>query len=218
MPVLATLIGDVIGSKESEDRSRLHEALMDVLAAANGILKPFQPLHTTIGDEFQGGFTSVADAVRASLVLRVELHERAGVDSRYGLGYGDVTVFETRAPMTQDGPGWWAARAAVERARHMAKAHRTSFVRTCLDPWPPERPDRAMEAAALDAFLICRDATIDQMSQRARRLLVGLMLGRAQGDLADEEGITQSAVSQSLGRSGAAAIVAAQQRLAEAFR
>jgi hypothetical protein len=68
----------------------------------------------------------------------------------------------------------------------------------------------------MEAFLICRDATIDQMNDRQRRLLLGLLLGRSQTQLATKEGITQGAVSQSLRHSGAFAIEAAQLRLENA--
>jgi hypothetical protein len=61
--------------------------------------------------------------------------------------------------------------------------------------------------------LFCRDSIVDRMNGRQRRLLWGLLLGRTQAQLADDEGITQGAVSQSLHRSGARAIEAAQQRL-----
>ena len=52
------------------------------------------------------------------------------------------------------------------------------------------------------------------MGERAQRLLLGWLLGRTQTELAEQEGISQSAVSQSLGRSGAYALRDAQDALA----
>jgi hypothetical protein len=213
---MVTLIGDVIGSREfsdSADRAQLQRALEQTLVRANQLLAPVQPLEPTVGDEFQGGFADVATAVRATLIVRIELLdgvgadklEGVGADSRYGLGHGPVTVFEkTRSPVSQDGPGWWAARGAIDRAKELSESPRTAFARTCFDGTGGE---------PLDAFLLCRDGIVNQMSARGRRLLLGLLLGRPQWELADEEGITQSAVSQSLARSGAFAIEAAQLRL-----
>jgi hypothetical protein len=213
---LATLIGDVVGSREHVDRYSLQRSLNAVLDLANGFLKPVQPLECAVGDEFQGGFSDVAAAAQASLLLRLALLVRGvGTDSRYGLGYGEVTIFDrARIPVSQDGPGWWSARAAIERAKLLADSPRTSFVRACFGPWPDE-PDAPPNAGAVESFLFCRDAIVDRMNDRQRRLLLGLMLGRTQAQLAADEGITQGAVSQSLRRSEAFAIEAAHARLGE---
>jgi hypothetical protein len=214
---LATLIGDVVASRGHVDRSGLQRSLDAVLAWANELLDPVQPLELAVGDEFQGGFSRAAEATRASLLIRLALlGGEAGADSRYGLGHGEVTVFdEARAPVSQDGPGWWSARDAIERAKRLAEVPRTSFVRTCFGSWPEERGASLPEAAALEPFLLCRDAIVERMNDRQRRLLLGLMLGSSQAQLAAEEDITQGAVSQSLHRSGAFAIEVSQERLRE---
>lgn len=215
--VFATLIGDLIGSKRADDRPALQRALVRALHTVNSRLEPPQPLQPTVGDEFQGGFSDVATAAKASLLLRLELLAHGETDSRYGLGYGAVTVFaETPSPRSQDGPGWWSARAAIERSKELAESSRTRtpFARTCFERWEDEEPGvRRSEAAALNAFLICRDATVGQMAPRGRRLLLGLMLDQPQSWLAEQEGITQSAVSQNLASSGSFAIEAAQRSL-----
>lgn len=214
---MATLIGDVVGSKLATDRAGLQRSLGAVLESINERLAPAQPLELTVGDEFQGAFWDVATAVRTSLLVRVALLDNAGVDSRYGLGYGDVTVFDgTGSRVVQDGPGWWAARTAIDRAKRTAASRGTGFARTCFERWADEPGARGLEAAALDGFLLCRDASVDRMSPRGRRLLAGVLLGRTQAELAEVEGITQSAVSQSLASSGAGAIEAAQRGLEEA--
>jgi hypothetical protein len=214
---LTTLIGDVVASRDHGDRVGLQRSLSTVLAWANELLSPAQPLELALGDEFQGGFSDVATATRASLLLRLALLVgEAGVDSRYGLGHGEVAVFDdARAPVSQDGPGWWSARDAIERAKRLADSSRTSFVRTCFGSWPVETGASLSEVAAVEPFMFCRDATVERMNDRQRRLLLGLMLGRSQELLAAEEGITQGAVSQSLHRSGAFAIEIAQERLLE---
>jgi hypothetical protein len=213
--LLATLIGDLVSSKQHVDRRGLQRSLKAVLDAVNERLKPVQPLELTVGDEFQGGFSSVALAARASLLVRLELLAReVGGDSRYGLGHGEVTVFDAgRFPASQDGPGWWSARQAIDRAKALAESPRTSFARTCFGYWPEEYGNKDANAAAVEAFLLCQDATVAQMNPRQRRLLLGLMRGRPQAQLAADEGITQSAVSQNLRRSGAFAIEAAHLRL-----
>jgi hypothetical protein len=216
---LATLIGDVVASREHVDRGGLQRSLSAVLSWANELLDPVQPLELAVGDEFQGGFSDVAAATRASLLLRLALLVgEAGADSRYGLGHGEVTVFDqTRAPVSQDGPGWWSARDAIERAKRLADSPRTSFVRTCFGSVPEEIGASPPELAAVEPFLFCRDAIVERMNDRQRRLLLGLMLGRSQAQLSIEEGITQGAVSQGLHRSQAFAVEIAQERFREAL-
>jgi hypothetical protein len=87
------------------------------------------------------------------------------------------------------------------------------FTRTCFGLGPRNPDDSYAEAAAVESFLFCRDAIVERMNARQRRLLLGLMSGRSQADLAAEENITQGAVSQNLHRSGAFAIEASQLRL-----
>lgn len=214
---LATLIGDLVASRQHLERRELQHLLTAVLESVNQLLHPIQPLELIVGDEFQGGFSDVAAAARASLLVRLALLvSKGGTDSRYGLGYGEVTIFDpTRSPAPQDGPGWWSARAAIDRAKRLADSPRTSFARTCFESSTAESSFARTDISAMEAFLICRDATIDHMNERERRLLLGLLLDRPQAQLADDEGITQGAVSQNLRRSGAFAIEAAHFRLEE---
>ena len=58
-----------------------------------------------------------------------------------------------------------------------------------------------------NAYVLSRDQLVSSMSQRTRRLTYGRCLGRSQRDLAADEGITQSAVSQALASAGASAVV-----------
>ncbi len=53
-----------------------------------------------------------------------------------------------------------------------------------------------------------RDQIVTAMAARVRRIVYARCLGRTQREIAEAEGITQSAVSQQLTTSGAAAIVA----------
>ncbi len=217
---LATLIGDVVASKLHSDRRGLQRSLSTILDRTNTLCTPVQPLDLTTGDEFQGGFSTVASAVFASLVIRLELLAcKHSADSRYGLGFGNVTVFDrSRSPASQDGPGWWSAREAIDRAKTLANSPRTWYARTSFVCWPEPSATRDMDcthtdARAVEALLLCRDAIVDQMTERQQRLLLGLILDRPQAQLAEDEGITQGAVSQNLRRSGAFAVDAAQRRL-----
>ena len=214
---LYTLIGDVVESRQSASRTKLQESLNSALATINDRFRTRKPLEATIGDEFQGCLMTAAEATKASLLLRLELL-RVGVDTRYGLGFGSVMVFSRRVPLTQDGPGWWAARDAIDICRKRAEQPSTHYVRTYFvggEHWPAERKG---EEAALNSFLLCRDAMIDRMKQQTRNRLYGLLLGKSQSEIAAEEGTTQGAVSQSLSRSNAFAVYDSQSLLESQFR
>src|SRR3954462_4873915 len=104
--VLATLIGDVVGSRVAADRSGLHDRLVATLAEANSRLRPVVPPRITGADAVQGCFSTVGEALHASLWLRLRL---APVQLRHGVGWGTVGVL-AEEPRVEDGPGWWVAR------------------------------------------------------------------------------------------------------------
>ena len=63
------------------------------------------------------------------------------------------------------------------------------------------------EEAAVNAYLLARDALIGPLSARDRRLVLGAARGTAQKTLAEQESISQSAVSQALRRASAGALL-----------
>lgn len=206
------LIGDLVSSRSAKNREDLQRGLRRALQWANSQLAPAQDLEPTVGDEFQGVFWDVNSAVRAALLLRLHLLKERDIDARFGLGCGEVVVFESRTPISQDGSGWWAARSAIEQIDELSHKGRTAFARTYLESLEPSELSGG-EVAALNAFLLCRDALIAQMKPRTRRLLLGMILDKSQAELAAQEGISQSAVSQNLAANGAYAIQAAELEL-----
>lgn len=205
-----TLIGDVVGSRGAFDRSALQKKLKSVLIRMNRELKPALPLEPTLGDEFQGCFDTLSEAVAASLLLRLELLDRVEIDTRYGLGHGWVTVFAKRRPKSQDGEGWWSARDAIGLAGTMAEGPSASFVRTRFEAWANEEVPDFEDPGAINASLLTRDWIVDRMNAKSRRRLLALLRGRTQTEIARMEKTTQGAISQNLTRSGAYAILGGQ--------
>jgi hypothetical protein len=203
----ATLIGDVVGSRRAPDRGHLHRQLSDVLAELNAELSPFGPLTVTVGDEFQGHFDQVGQAVHAAFLIRVRL--LPDVDTRFGLGWGEIQLLDAERGI-QDGPGWWRAREAIEwvaTTQQHAALHqvRTGFLSDVSgSPTPP----------ALRAALLCRDQLLGSLDDRSLRILRGLMQQQSQAQLAEAEGISRSAVSQRVKSAGIGAILAAESELA----
>lgn len=211
---VATLIGDVVGSRTSTDRARLHGTLSDVLARANEVLDPVVALRVTVGDEFQGCFATVGAAVHASLWLRLHLVPEA--DLRHGIGWGEVAVL-AEEPRVEDGPGWWAARDAIDEVKAEAARPATRLLRTAYHRAPAGAGAPGPDPRPVNAALMCRDHVVGSVAGksggRALRLLRGTIDGVSQAVLAEQEGISASAVSQRIRHDGLAVVLAADELL-----
>ncbi|GAA5203640.1 SatD family protein [Microbacterium jejuense] len=196
---------DIVGSRRLPDRDAAQRALDEAVARVERDLPVAErPLRPTVGDELQGIFPTLDAALATTLLVQLALPDV--IECRFGLGIGETGLVASASGDIPDGPGWWAARAAIEhvhaleqrtvpRARTWAVAHEA-------------QPDAAHEAARrADAYLLARDQIVGAMSERARRLTYGRCFGVTQRALAAQEGITQSAVSQLLAASGSAAVV-----------
>lgn len=203
----ATVIGDVVASRDAGDRAVLHERLTGMLEAVNAQCRPTTALRITVGDEFQGAFGTPGEAMQASLRLRLGL--LPAYDVRHGLGWGEVGVLQEQ-PRVEDGPGWWAARQAIQDVQR-AEAHAaTRFRRTAFRRAPEaEGPDPDL----VEAALVLRDAAVGALSSRSVSILRALLDGRTQKEIAGELGISPSAVSQRVRGDGLAALVAADESL-----
>jgi hypothetical protein len=133
------------------------------------------------------------------------------VDVRQGLGWGPVEVLGEE-PRIEDGPGWWAARAAViaveedaERAGH--RRRRTAY--RVADGYAGPDP------AAVNAALVLRDEMVGGLSDRSLGVLRGLLSGRTQREIAAKQDVSPSAVSQRVRHDGLAALVASERLLGE---
>jgi hypothetical protein len=199
----ATLIGDVVGSRRASDRAGLHRrvdaALRDVAATA------LAPPAFTVGDEFQGSYRMVGDAI--DVALRVRLATAAGIDVRFGIGWGAVTILDEQARI-EDGPGWWAAREAIDATAVAQRQPGLALVRTTF-----RAESGRTDVDAINAALMCRDHLLGSLDDRSLRILKGLMNNQPKKDIAEAEGISPSAVSQRAGRDGLDLIVLASKQL-----
>src|SRR5690606_10138349 len=189
---------DIIGSRRLADRAAAQRAFDTAIAQVERDLPVATlGLKPTVGDEQQAVYPTLEAALGSILLLRLALPD--GAEFRYGIGIGEVGVVASSAAAAgiPDGPGWWAARSAIEQVQMLQKrtapqarswvvAHETST------GVPPDA------VRWTNAYLLARDELVGAMSDRTRRLTYGRCLSRTQAELASEEGITQSAVSQAL--------------------
>ena len=202
-----TVIGDLVGSRRTADRTAAHARFEAAIEAVNAAYAPPVPLRITVGDEFQGIFAGLGDAIAATLRLRMAL--LPDVDVRQGIGWGRVLVLADE-PRVEDGPGWWAARAAIETVegyerKAPLRAVRTAYVAADDEPGP--------DPALVNAALMSRDLVVSGLSERSMSVLDGLMRGRRQQEIADELGISASAVSQRIRAEGIGVLLAADELL-----
>lgn len=196
------VIADIVGSRSMDDRAAAQAAIDDaVLRIERDLPLAERPLVPVVGDELQGTYPSLPDAMCGLLLLRLALPD--GVECRYGIGVGPMGDIPSRAGALAEGPGWWAARAAIERV-HGLQSRAIPGLRTGVAAAPGE-DEAAVDLA--NAYLLSRDHLVSDMTPRTRRLAYGRLLGTTQAALAEQEGITQSAVSQALATAGAAAVV-----------
>jgi DNA-binding transcriptional LysR family regulator len=201
---VATLIGDLVHSRHSADRAGLHARLTEALEAVNATPGSISPLRITVGDEYQGTFESLSAAVRAAWRLRVRM--LPDCDVRQGLGWGEVRVLQHDPPV-EDGPGWWVARDAVHTVELAQERPATSWRRTAYcQVEPGTGPDPVWVQAAL---VLC-DQAVGALSTRSLSVLDGLLEGRTQREVAQELGISPSAVSQRVRADGLGALLAAE--------
>jgi hypothetical protein len=217
---LAVVLGDVVDSREHASRTVVQREVEGALDEINRVVPAVQPLEPTIGDEFQGAYRTLSDAIRASLLVRLAL--LPSIDTRYGIGTGEITVFDaSRSPISQDGPAWWAAREAIKRIHWQQqrsgheRAARTWYTASTVGANEKTARMRQNQERLVNALLVCRDTLVPRDDERGTSLMQGWLTGLTQAELASKLGVTQPAVSQRLARMGAFALRDAQELLDE---
>ncbi|SDO59098.1 SatD family (SatD) [Microbacterium sp. ru370.1] len=199
------VIADIVASRRLDDRAGAQRAISDAVADVERALPvATAPLTAVVGDELQGEYPSLSAALASLLLLRLALPE--GVDCRFGVGVGEVRPIAIEGRELPEGPAWWAARAAIEKVERLQQ-RAAPLARTWIERAEGEDAGMTETIALATAYALSRDQAVSAMSDRARRLTYGRCLGRSQRDLAAQEGISQSAVSQALSSAGSAVVV-----------
>ena len=183
------LIGDVIESTGFEDQRSLFTSIEQALCKVNGAVPAQQPLRMSVGDEFQGLYPNVAAALKAGLLVRLRLY---GVcELRIGMGRGRIEMMDPESvPFRQSGPGWWAARDAMNEVRALESKQK----------WPRSLRCRFRSGTddgtgIINAFLLAQDQILSRMDERDARITIGLFEGEQQRKIATDLGVTQPSVA-----------------------
>ena len=114
MKVIA-LIGDIISSKEIENRALVQKKLEGILNALNSdnnsILSPYT---ITLGDEFQAVFQQSGLLFYDMVRILSTLHP---IKVRFSLGVGTLTHINPDQAIGMDGPAFHEARAGIEELK-----------------------------------------------------------------------------------------------------
>ncbi|WP_314427431.1 SatD family protein [uncultured Microbacterium sp.] len=203
--MVIAVLADIVGSRQLDDRSAAQRTLDDTIGRVERDMPlAHTPLTPTVGDEQQGVYLALEDALVSLLMIQLALPE--GLAFRFGIGIGEVRSVDSVHGELADGPGWYAARAAIEIV-HARESRTVPRTRTWIVGDPGQ--DEVMESviAASNAYLLVRDELVGAMSERERRLTYGRLVGRSQRELATDEGVSQPSVSKSLRSAGSAAII-----------
>lgn len=190
----AALLGDVIASRHSGDREELQHMLEDAMSRGNAAGQAVQPLRMTIGDEFQGLFGSVLEAISASLQIRMTL--RPTVDVRIGIGWGPLDLVPQDPPFGQDGPCWWRAREAIEEVKKSESSNSVPrSVRTLV------RTGDGTDDL-INAYLVSRDHITAGWDEVDVQIAYLFREGVNQTKISEQVGLSQSSVSRRLQNHG----------------
>lgn len=199
------LLADQVGSRRG-DRVAAHQEVLDAIQATNDRVPSLDALRTTVGDELQGVYARLGDAILASHVLRGALVGR--VELRFGLGGGDVQIVDAERGI-HDGSAWWRAREAIEAIEAIAAEPGYGGLRTGLI-------DGRTSAGHLTVATIrLVDAQLARLRDGARASLRRLLEGYDNQSAASSEGISPSANSQRINNNDLRVLAAAIEALGQ---
>ena len=196
------IIGDVVGSRELQDRGAVQQQLRVGISRVN---KQFSSsiasnFILTIGDEFQGLLRDVDKIPQLLAVLRSEIHP---IEQRVGVGIGGLDTELEAVAIGMDGPCFHRARSAIDRAKA-----RGTYVEV-----ETEEQDEAFRIYAL-----LYSGIRGHWTPRQRQVFDLSMSKKTGKTIAEQLGISPSAVSQHLGAAGANIVFDATQFWIDALR
>jgi DNA-binding CsgD family transcriptional regulator len=180
--VYLAVIGDVVGSRDVENRGNLQRHLNLAIDRVNKNYKEqiAAGFVLTIGDEFQGLLNQATGVEVLLSDLRASVHP---VELRFGIGFGTLDTTLEMVALGMDGPCFHRARTAIERAETRGT---------------PNEVEVGLERPGLHIYSLLYAGLRKGWTTRQRQVF-DLAMARVPGkSIALRLGITASAVSQHL--------------------
>lgn len=111
---LVAIIGDIIDSKNIENRNKIQEKLNKILNKVNQDYEGYivSKWTITLGDEFQ---VLLKPNLEIFKMLDYISYEMEDINIRFGIGLGEIyTDINHEVSLGSDGPAYWNARDAIE--------------------------------------------------------------------------------------------------------
>jgi hypothetical protein len=187
--VAVVVVGDVVDSRSFPDQRGLLDGLARVIERLDAL-----DAAVTVGDEFQARYADLPSAIGSLARLRLELLDDPFVDRpvevRLGIGVGTVDAPPGAGvgAAGQSGPGWWAARQALDAITSPRRA------------WPVVRwwVEGEQAPTAIQALLVALDTLLAGFDEADVSLARGLLHGDTASRLADRIGLSRQSVSARL--------------------
>jgi hypothetical protein len=197
----ATVIGDIVQSKQSTDRDTLQHLFVDVLDIINQTTSPTTKLRIARGDEFEGSYPTIPAAWAATLRLRL-LMKQHGHDLWISVAWGEVTAMpDAELAAEQDGPAWWTARSAMTELKQASRHKKPDNRRTVFTT-------STTAGSLLEVAALLRDEVLAGLDQSDATITLGLLDGITQADIAETLSVTAGVVSRRAHRNGLLSLAA----------
>lgn len=184
------LIGDLIGSKELSDKERdryqsiLSEETDRINQESSSVISP---LTITLGDEFQAVYKDLSAVLADSWSILAALHP---VGVRFSIGVGQIyTPINSDQALGMDGPAFHAARDGMDQIKESGRIYNIS------PGSPADQPEAVLSLVSLVNYCLqFLSNEIKQWKKTRLQILVMLQVGLSVKKIADEIGISESAV------------------------
>ncbi|WP_340105601.1 SatD family protein [Rhodohalobacter sp. 8-1] len=184
------LIGDLIGSKELNDKER--ERYQSILVEETNRINResssvVSPLTITLGDEFQAVYKDLSAVLADSWSILAALYP---VGVRFSIGVGQIyTEINSEQALGMDGPAFHAARDGMDLIKESGRLYNVSLGS------PADQPDASLSLISLVNYsLQFLSNEIKQWKKTRLQILVMLQEGESVKKIAEEIGISESAV------------------------
>jgi hypothetical protein len=178
------VIGDIVGSKKINERQKIQDHFKEVLNRANYKYDKYiaSNFTVTLGDEFQVLLITPSISMEIIQYIKEKMYP---VELVFGIGIGEMlTSFSKDSSVGSDGPAYWFARKAVEKAKDKKPS-----IRIFSD---------SLEDDLLNSLILFCEVSIHSQTTRQQEIVKLYKELGSQYTVAERLGINQSAVSVSL--------------------